>query len=179
MSKLSIEELNEFLDDLFDRLKNEAKLYNSQSEFDIFLARYQFQKNDDYKGNLYNDNAKVLILGVRNGGLKSKDISGIFKKAGLKDKYKIIEYDDMTNFDVSILENSTQYTDVFIGAVPHKMKGIGDTDNPVQKLLEGSEGLYPKIHKLMTGKQLKITKTNLMDAITNSVLFKSNSTVNN
>ncbi|WP_330995178.1 hypothetical protein [Staphylococcus pseudintermedius] len=85
----------------------------------------------------------------------------------------------MTNFDVSILENSTQYTDVFIGAAPHKMKGIGDTDNSVQKLLEGSEGLYPKIHKLMTGKQLKITKTNLMDAITNSVLFKSNSTVNN
>ncbi len=64
LSKLSIEELNEFLDDLFDRLKNEAKLYNSQSEFDIFLTRYQFQKNDDYKGNLYNDNAKVLILGV-------------------------------------------------------------------------------------------------------------------
>ncbi|PTF40065.1 hypothetical protein BU644_11705 [Staphylococcus chromogenes] len=44
LSKLSIEELNEFLDDLFDRLKNEAKLYNSQSEFDIFLDRYQFQK---------------------------------------------------------------------------------------------------------------------------------------
>ena len=179
MDKLSIEELNEFLDDLFDRLKNEAKLYNSQSEFDIFLARYQFQKNDDYKGNLYNDNAKVLILGVRNGGLKSKDINGIFKKAGLKDKYKIIEYDDMTNFDVSILENSTQYTDIFIGAVPHKMKGIGDTDNPVQKLLEGSETLYPKTHKLMSGNELKITKTNLMNTITKSVLFNSIRAVNN
>ncbi|MDT0934665.1 hypothetical protein ACEUW8_06505 [Staphylococcus pseudintermedius] len=173
MSKLSIEELNEFLDDLFDKLKEEAKFYNYQGEFDTFLSRYQFEKNDNYKDNLYNDNAKVLILGVRNGGLKSKDINGIFKKAGLKDKYKIIEYDDMTNFDVSILENSTQYTDVFIGAAPHKMKGIGDTDNPVQKLLEGSEGLYPKIHKLMTGKQLKITKTNLMDAIADSVLLNS------
>ena len=53
------------------------------------------------------------------------------------------------------------------------MKGIGDTDNPVQKLLEESEGLYPKIHKLMTGKQLKITKTNLMDAIADSVLLNS------
>lgn len=172
LSKLSIEELNEFLDDLFDRLKNEAKLYNSQSEFDIFLTRYQFQKNDDYKGNLYNDNAKVLILGVRNGGLKSKDISGIFKKAGLKDKYKIIEYDDMTNFDVSILENSTQYTDIFIGAAPHKMKGIGNTGNPIQKLLDGSETLYPKIHKLISGNELKITKTNLMNAIADSILLK-------
>ena len=103
MSKLSIEELNEFLDDLFDKLKEEAKFYNYQGEFDTFLSRYQFEKNDNYKDNLYNDNAKVLILGVRNGGLKSKDINGIFKKAGLKDKYKIIEYDDMTNFDVSIL----------------------------------------------------------------------------
>lgn len=172
MSKLSIEELNEFLDDLFDRLKNEAKLYNSQSEFDIFLARYHFQKNDNYKDKLYNDNAKVLILGVRNGGLKSKDINGLFKKADLKDKYKIIEYDDMTNFDVSILENSMQYTDVFIGPVPHKMKGIGDTDNPVQKLLEGSETLYPKTHKLMSGNELKITKTNLMNAIADSILLK-------
>lgn len=64
----------------------------------------------------------------------------------------------MTNFDVSILENSMQYTDVFIGPVLHKMKGIGDTDNPVQKLLEGSETLYPKTHKLMSGNELKITK---------------------
>jgi len=158
LSKLSIEELNEFLDDLFDKLKEEAKFYNYQGEFDTFLSRYQFEKNDNYKANLYNDNAKVLILGVRTGGLKSKDINGLFKKAGLRDKYKIIEYDDMTNFDVSILENSIQYTDVFIGPVPHKMKDIGDTDNPVQKLLEGSETLYPKTHKLMSGTEIKITK---------------------
>ncbi|MFZ8101325.1 hypothetical protein [Staphylococcus arlettae] len=172
MDKLSIEELNQFLDDLFDKLKEEAKFYNYQGEFDIFLSRYQLEKNYNYKDNLYNDNAKVLILGVRTGGLKSKDINGIFKKAGLRDKYKIIEYDDMTNFDVSILENSTQYTDVFIGAVPHKMKGIGDTDNPVQTLLEGSEVLYPKIHKLMSGNELKITKTNLINAIADSILLK-------
>ena len=106
MDKLSIEELNQFLDDLFDKLKEEAKFYNYQGEFNIFLSRYQFEKSDKYKDNLYSDNAKVLILGVRNGGMKSKDINGIFKKAGLRDKYKIIEYDDMTNFDVSILENS-------------------------------------------------------------------------
>lgn len=179
MDKLSIEELNQSLDDLFDRLKEEAKFYNYQGEFDIFLSRYQFDKNDNYKGNLYNDNAKIIILGVRNGGLKSKDINGIFKKAGLKDKYKIIEYDDMTNFDISNLENSMQYTDVFIGAIPHKLKGIGDTDNPVQKLLNGSETVYPKTHKLMTGNELKITKTNLMNAITNSVLFNSIRAVNN
>lgn len=59
------------------------------------------------------------------------------------------------------------------------MKGIGDTDNPVQKLLDGSETLYPKIHKLIIGNELKITKTNLMNAITKSVLFNSIRAVNN
>lgn len=59
------------------------------------------------------------------------------------------------------------------------MKGIADTDNPVQKLLEESEKLYPKIHKLTTGSGLKITKTNLMNTITSSVLFNSIRTVNN
>lgn len=85
----------------------------------------------------------------------------------------------MMNFDVSILENSTQYTDIFIEAAPHKMKGIGNTGNPIQKLLNELETVYPKTHKLMTGNKLKITKTNLMNAITNSVLFKSIRAVNN
>ena len=171
MGKLSIEELNDFLEELFERLKQEARLYNQHSEFDTFLERYQFEKNDSNQGHLYNDNAKVLILGVRNGGLKAKDINGIFKKASLKDRYEIVEYDDLTNFDISTLENSTQYTDVFIGAVPHKMRGIGDTDNPVQTIMDGSETIYPKIHKLMTSSGLKITKTNLTDAIASSVIF--------
>lgn len=172
MGKLSIEELNDFLEELFDRLKQEARLYNQQSEFDTFLERYQFEKSDSTQGHLYSDNAKILILGVRNGGLKSKD--SIFKKARLEDRYEIVEYDDLTNFDISTLENSTQYTDVFIGAVPHKMRGIGDTNNPVQTLIDGSETIYPKIHKLMTGSELKITKKNLTDAIAQSTLFNIN-----
>ena len=44
MGKLSIEKLNDFLEELFDRLKQEARLYNQQSEFDTFLERYQFEK---------------------------------------------------------------------------------------------------------------------------------------
>jgi len=174
LGKLSIEELNDFLEELFDRLKQEARLYNQQSEFDTFLERYQLEKSDSIQGHLYSDNAKVLILGVRNEGLKAKDINGIFKKAKLKDRYEIVEYDDLTNFDISTLENSTQYTDVFIGAVPHKMRGIGDTDNPVQTLIDGSEANYPKIHKLMAGSELKITKKNLTDAIASSAMFDFN-----
>src|SRR5699024_1732031 len=104
--------------------------------------------------------------------IKYKYIIRKLKKYLLINKYKIIEYDDMTNFDVSILENSTQYTDIFIGAAPHKMKGIGNTGNPIQKLLDGSETLYPKTQKLMSGNELKITKTNLMNAIADSILLK-------
>ena len=44
LGKLSIEELNDFLEELFERLKQEARLYNQQSEFDTFLERYQFEK---------------------------------------------------------------------------------------------------------------------------------------
>ena len=50
---------------------------------------------------------------MRNGGLKAKDING-YLKAKLKDRYEIVEYDDLTNFDISTLENSTQYTDVLL-----------------------------------------------------------------
>lgn len=37
--------------------------------------------------------------------------------------------------------------------------------------MDGSETIYPKIHKLMTSSGLKITKTNLTDAIASSVIF--------
>ena len=91
----------------------------------------------------------------------------------MKDRYEIVEYDDLTNFDISTLENSTQYTDVLLVS-PHKMRGIGDTNNPVQTLIDGSETIYPKIHKLMSGSELKITKKNLTDAIVQSILFNIN-----
>ncbi|MFW3610845.1 hypothetical protein ACN9U3_00535 [Staphylococcus caprae] len=53
------------------------------------------------------------------------------------------------------------------------MRGIGDTDNTVQTLMDGSETIYPKMHKLMTSSGLKITKTNLTDTIASSVIFNN------
>ena len=49
------------------------------------------------------------------------------------------------------------------------MRGIGDTDNPVQTIMDGSETIYPKIHKLMTSSGLK--NNSLTDAIASSVIF--------
>ncbi|CAD2079331.1 hypothetical protein GCM10007358_17570 [Phocicoccus schoeneichii] len=170
MAKLSYKDLRVYLDDLFEKLSEEARFFNESGNLNMFINKYQFE-DDNNKSSTISEDAKVLILGIGNG-LKEKDITGIFKEAKLKDDFECINIENLTNFDFSNLEHSIKYSDVFVGSIPHKVRGIKDANNPVEYLEENSEGLYPKIHVLRTSNKLKITKSNLREAIATSLKFQ-------
>lgn len=167
MEKLDYQDLRNYLDTLFDKLEKEAKLFNNTGDLNLFKNKYKFVDSDS-KQVVVNDNAQILILGLTSNGIKSKDIEGIFKKHKLSDSYECINYDSLTNFDFSTLEYSSKYSDIFVGPIPHKVRGI-KSDNPLNVLIDNSEKIYPKIHVLKsTSHTLKITKENLKEAIVNS-----------
>lgn len=169
---LEYDDLMDILDDLFDKIKREAILQNRTGDIEIFFEKYgieQFKKSKL----VFNENAKILIIGLNNGSIKSKDINGIFKTARLLNRFDVISYDEATNFDIRKLENSSAYSDVFIGTVPHSIKGMGDSSSAILTLQKGSEVIYPKIHVLRKENgELGITKSNLKEAIINSALYK-------
>lgn len=172
MAQFSSPELREFLDDLFEKIEFDAKLYNRQDEFEVFLSRYNLDSNTAAT-TVMNYNAKILILGTSSGSVSNKDIAGIFSRADLKGRFELISYDELSQFDIRVLEYNSKYSDIFIGPVPHKVKGMGDTENFVEKLMSGSGNIYPRAQKLKSGDGLKITKSNLTHAITNSSLINN------
>lgn len=169
--KLENDDLMQKIDCLFERIKREAILYNRNDELEIFLEKYEFETTNSRK--VFYENAKILIIGLGGNSIKSKDINGIFKNARLKDRFDIVHYEEATNYDIRKLEHTNVYSDVFIGAVPHKMKGMGDESSALLKLEKGSEDIYPKIHVLRKENgEYGITKRSLNEAIANSVLYE-------
>lgn len=168
---VSYDELMELLDGLFDKIKTEALMENRTGNLDEFKKKYGILEVSGNTGR-FNEKAKILILGISNGSIKEKDIAGIFKAASIPNQFKVIPYEELTMFDISSLEYSSQYSDVFVGNVPHKMKGMGDTSSGLLTLEQGSETLYPKVTVLKKNNQsLGINKTNLKTAIRDSALL--------
>lgn len=109
---------------------------------------------------------KILLMGALS--MKEKDMKGCFKTCGISEsRIEYVEYDDVTNYDISHLDNSIEYRLILIGPVPHKAKGMGDESSVIVSLENNPN--VTKVRKLYSGNQLKITKQSLKDALTEEI----------
>lgn len=168
---LTYEELEEMLEDLFETIRNEALRLNRAGDINLFKSKYNIQSA--HSETPFEENAKILIIGVESGTMKNKDIAGIFKQYGLSGRYDVVSYKDATNYDISILENNTKYSDIFIGPVPHSMKGMGNKSSGLDKLINDTEGRYPYVIRLRNkAKELHLSKESLKTALSESKLLQ-------
>lgn len=170
--QLEYDMLMDMLDGLFERIKREAIMENRIGNIETFKMKYELE-TEKARNISFNEKSKILIIGLSNGSIKKKDIDGIFKAASIPGQFEVVAYEEATNFDLRLLEYSTKYSDIFIGAMPHSVKGMGDESSGLKKLKDGSEVIYPKVHILRKeNKELGINKTNLKTAIQKSTLFE-------
>ncbi|WJP97399.1 hypothetical protein [Macrococcus bovicus] len=164
--------LMDMLEELFERIKQEAIMENRTGNIETFKVKYGI-KSEEKRAFSFNEKAKILIIGLNNATIKAKDLDGIFKAASIPGQFEVISYDEATNFDLRVLEYTTAYSDIFIGTVPHSMKGMEGSSSGLKKLEDGSEHIYPKVHIMRKGNQeLGINKTNLKTAIQQSALME-------
>lgn len=108
-------------------------------------------------------NGKVLLLGVPPAMRKS--VPGIAKKLGLEAKrFEMVEYEDVTNYPFRNLQYVPTYAVILAGAVPHKACDI-EGDSGILAHLENHRERYPQVVRLEAGGELKVTKTNLREAL--------------
>lgn len=161
-------------------LENELKSYEQSIEnLEKTIKYFNIQKHDafkqldiDLKDFNFRDDAKILFLGG-DGGIKEKDMSGIFKNLNLgSNSFEHIKYDELANFDITQYKNTISFSDIFIGVSPHKSKNIGNTSSLVQYLLNNQEE-YPRItvFKNDRGELEKFSKTNVKKHLLNSALY--------
>lgn len=122
----------------------------------------------------FRKDAKILLLGG-DGGIKDKEVQGIFKELGLpKDAYERVEYDRVANFDINRCMDSLAYSDIFIGTTPHKAKGIGGASSLLQYLRNNADS-FPRltVFENEDGTLTQFSKSKFKQQVRNSALYAS------
>lgn len=128
------------------------------------LDLYPMENTDYYETN---PKGKILIIGDSN--VKEREIYGIGKKLGLeKARFELeLGYNENKNYEYKKLRYNTDYRLILVGPLPHKTIG-NEGYSSVITMLE-QESYYPKVVRLTNSNELKITKTNLKEALTKEI----------
>jgi len=144
------------------------EMFTKLKEHNIQYDPYKFT---DFK---FRSKASILILGGE-GSISINDAENILKSFGLYNNTNIkwIAYRDMDRFDITKYQNTKNFSDIIVGAIPHSLPNV-----PEQNLvshLKNNSSLYPQYQILRNGTDgdlLQVTKNNLKEAIKNSAKYK-------
>lgn len=127
--------------------------------------------NDEIEYPYYDiNNSKILVVG---NSVVNKDILvSIAKKYGIRENRLEFEldYTRLHNYDFGKLKNSMVYSDVLVGPLPHKVEGIAGFSSFLA-MTDANPSEFPKITRLESSNELKITKESFKNGILNSRLY--------
>lgn len=108
--------------------------------------------------------AKILVIGESQ--IKLNVLKAIIQNLGIDFKrFELcLDYNDTKSFNFNKLRYNSQYSLVLVGAMPHKTSGTGDFSSAIARM-EQEDGFPPVVRF----KDLKITKTNLKEALQESL----------
>jgi len=165
--KVPGEVLDELIATVANRVSDELRIAFSSNKLESYLIkmdmtdilmRYSVDSGYDTL-----PSGKILIIG--DSQVKADKILGCLKELGIsKDRIEMrLGYEEAIRYPYKKLQYNPSYRLVLIGPIPHSIAGKEDASSIIT-LLEREVG-YPKIIRLVSGYELKITKTSLIEAV--------------
>ena len=168
---LNSDELFDLIESIKDKIEKEIIRANRTGTISEILNKYNFEVEEDYA---YCEPriAKVLVIGQSSTTVDA--LKSVLKKYNIdKDRFEfVLEYKDAKNFPMNTLRFNSKYCDIFAGPIPHKTNGMGDCSSILAEI-QNNQSEYPKLTKLMSSGELKITKNSFEDALLKSQLMKN------
>ena len=162
-------DLAEILEKVYNKIAKEITDAYYNDEIDYILEKYDLKDEISYSYYDFN-NAKILVVG---NSMISKDVMiSIAKKHGIKENRLEFEldYDRLHNYNFGNLRNNMLYSDVLVGPIPHKVKGI-ENYSSFLAMAEANPEEFPKIIRLEGSNELKITKQSFLDGLLKTRLY--------
>lgn len=162
-------DLAEILEKVYSKIAKEITDAYYNDEIDYILEKYDLKDEISYSYYDFN-NAKILVVG---NSMISKDVMiSIAKKYGIKENRLEFEldYDRLHNYNFGNLRNNMSYSDILVGPLPHKVKGI-ENYSSFLAMAEANPEEFPKIIRLEGSNELKITKQSFLDGLLKTRLY--------
>ena len=162
-------ELTLILEKVYQKLVKEITEASYENKIEEILKKYGLQDEIEYP---YYDikNSKILIIG--DSLVDKNDLINIARKYGIKENRIEFEldYNKLTNYNFGKLRNSMNYSDVLVGPIPHKVEGI-EGYSSFLAMTDAMPEEYPKIIRLESSNELKITRQSFINGLLNSRLY--------
>ncbi len=166
---LSLEELTPIIDELQNRILQEITFANRSGNLEDVLRKYNFYEKIESSAYTNVKSSRIIVFGQTN--LKKKNLDGIAKSVGISpERIDYISYDEVTNYDISNLQNNLKYSDILVGPVPHKAKGMGSYPSMISAI-ESNQKNYPNLIRVMDSNELKITSESYKTALKKTNLY--------
>ncbi len=162
-------DLAEILEKVYGKISKEITDAYYNDEINYILEKYDLKDEISYSYYDFN-NAKILVIG---NSMISKDVMvSIAKKYGIKENRLEFEldYDRLHNYNFGNLKNNMSYSDILVGPLPHKVKGI-ENYSSFLAMAEANPEEFPKIIRLEGSNELKITKHSFLDGLLKTRLY--------
>lgn len=162
-------DLAEILEKVYGKIAKEITVAYYNGEIDYILEKYDLKDKISYSYYDFN-NSKILIVG--NSMISKAVMISIAKKYGIKENRLEFEldYDRLHNYNFGNLRNNMSYSDVLVGPLPHKVKGI-ENYSSFLAMAEANPEEFPKIIRLEGSNELKITRQSFLDGLLKTRLY--------
>lgn len=139
------------------KVTTEIELALKNDTMDEILRKYSVEIEDIQYLSGVTRRSKILVLGQLSGKIKDYQITA--KKSGIKkENIEFIDYNGAKHLNAVKLRNSSEYSDIICGPIPHKVQGMGDASSLISEL-EKNPSEYPKLIKANANESLKFSIT--------------------
>lgn len=163
-------DLVHILDKIYQKLTKEVSTAYYNGNIGELLSRYGFEEEAVGHFHYNHNNSKIIVIGESR--VNKSDLEYISKKNGIDPK-KIefeLDYEKLTNYNFEKFKYNMSYSDVLIGPMPHKVKGLDESSSFLSMVREHPED-YPKIIELRDANELKITKQSFLNGLLETRLY--------
>lgn len=165
---LTIEELSELEDKIMEELPDKitavlTKL-NRSGGLDDFLRNLDMADLLKQQQEFYSyKEGKIIVIG--GSEVKEEILLSIAKKLGIdKSRFEFcLDYKQIQKYDFRKLQYAPQYRVVLFGPLPHSGYGKGDSGSILAEVEKFPA--YPRVERLISGNELKITKSNFREML--------------
>lgn len=165
---LAIEELSALEDEIMSALPNRitailSKL-NRSGRLEELLEFLDMEDLLEQEQDFYSyKEGKIVVVGGTD--VKEEVLLSIAKSMGLdKNRFEFcLDYKQIQKFDFRKMQYAPQYRLILFGPAPHSGHGKGDSGSIVAELEKSPA--YPRVERLISGNELKITKSNFRDML--------------
>ncbi|MGO1580113.1 MAG: hypothetical protein ACTHWZ_01710 [Peptoniphilaceae bacterium] len=159
--EITYEDLLEIIFEVNTRLHRDIKKAFDDERLENYLQTIGMADLIPKKETEYDtfSHGKILIIG--DSRVREHEIIGCCKSLGIeKDRLDLkLSYQEAEKFNFEHLQYNPNTRLILFGPIPHSTKGKDEYSSIINKI-ENTDG-YPKVVRMISGDELKITKSNL------------------